>query len=138
MIRRILAAVDDSPAGLRAARDAIDLAVLAHASLRVVHVVAEAAETPPSTTGSPGASGQELLDYVLRFAEPVGVNAQSFLLHGYPGEQILRAAREWSADMIVIGRRDTGGAGEPYVGGETREVLEFSECPVLVVPRRLG
>ncbi len=55
-----------------------------------------------------------------------------------PGEQILRAVRAWPADIIVIGRRDTGGVGEPYVGSETREVLEFCECPVLVVPRRVA
>ena len=138
MIRHIVAAVDDSGAGLAAAKESFLIASLASAELRLVHVrpLHPSEEAPGS--GPADSSGQELLDYVLRMAEQAGVSAEVVLRHGYAGEQILLAAREWPADLIVIGRRDTGGAGEPYVGSETREVLEFSECPVLVVPRRVG
>lgn len=136
MIRRIVAAVDDSPAGLAAAKESFEIATLCKAELRLVHVEpVTPMEVAPGVERA-GSAGKELLDYVVRMAEQAGVAPDVALRHGYAGEQILLAAREWQADLIVIGRRDTGGAGEPYVGGETREVLEFCECPVLVVPRR--
>jgi nucleotide-binding universal stress UspA family protein len=135
MIRRILAAVDDSPGGLAAAKEAIDLATLVRAPLRMVHVLALEGDRSDDHASD---RGQELLDYLSRLAEPAGVDVETELRHGHPGEQILRAVRAWPADIVVIGRRDTGGVGEPYVGSETREVLEFCECPVLVVPRRVA
>ena len=46
----------------------------------------------------------------------------------------LEQSRTWPADLIVLGRSDRPGPGEPYVGAETRRVLEFADRPVLVVP----
>lgn len=139
MIERILAAVDDSPAGLAAALAAIDLAAVTHADLRFVHVSprTEASRGPTSSEES-RSPGEDLLSYVSGLARHAEVGHETELLHGDPGEEILRAAHRWSASVIVIGRRDTGRPGEGYVGGETRQVLEFCEQPVLVVPRRVS
>jgi hypothetical protein len=43
-------------------------------------------------------------------------------------------ARVWGADLIVLGRSNLPGPGQPYVGSHTRQVLEFAERPVPVVP----
>ena len=46
------------------------------------------------------------------------------------------STREWAADLLVVGHSDVGHLGRAYVGDVTRGVLEFSDTPVLVVPRR--
>ena len=52
-----------------------------------------------------------------------------------PAALLLDAARSWDADLLVLGRSDVGRVGPAYVGAVTRGVMEFSEAPVLVVPR---
>ena len=45
-------------------------------------------------------------------------------------------AQAWAADLTVMARSQRRHrAGDPYVGSETAHVLEFTEQPVLVVPR---
>jgi nucleotide-binding universal stress UspA family protein len=64
-----------------------------------------------------------------------GLAPETLLVSGTPGPVILRVAREWSADLVVVGRAGRAAQGEPYVGSQTRHVLEFSDRPVLVVPQ---
>jgi nucleotide-binding universal stress UspA family protein len=47
---------------------------------------------------------------------------------------VLAQAREWRADLVVLGRSREAGVGDPFIGGQTRLVLEFTDIPVLVVP----
>jgi nucleotide-binding universal stress UspA family protein len=55
------------------------------------------------------------------------------LLTGDVGPAVLDAARAWSADLVIVGRAGRRKSGEPYVGAQTRHVLESAEQPVLVV-----
>lgn len=130
---RILVAVDDSPAGLAAAAAAVEVAARSDAEVRFVHVLR------PSVPGGPepadGRASDALLRHVADLAVAGGVAAEAVRLVGEPARELLEAARSWSADLVVIGRSDVRAAGAPYVGKETREVLEFAEQPVLVVPR---
>lgn len=141
MIERILAAVDDSPAGLAAARTAVALARTCGASLRMVTVVADSEVTAAiSASGAPRsterrqASGRALLEHALALARHAGLDAQIVQRSGEPGHEILQQARAWPADLVVIGRSEHPGAGGPYIGPQTRIVLEFADQPVLVVP----
>jgi nucleotide-binding universal stress UspA family protein len=142
MIDRILLAVEDSPAGLRAARVAVELARARKARLRVVHVLVDgelrallhAAALRPSVTERRRTAAEGLLVQVSRLAIAEGVPTETCQLEGGVAEQILEQARRWHADLIVVGRSSAHGPGAPYVGGQTRHVLEFAEQPVLVVP----
>ena len=143
VFHRILVAVDDSPAALAAVHAAVDLAVVNGARLRFVHVISDGelvrglerlgrdGQLAATRTGA----ATSLLRHVSVEAERAGVQADTERLSGAPGALLLRAARSWDADLVVIGRSDLHGAGRSYVGAVTREVLEFSEAPVLVVPR---
>ena len=75
-----------------------------------------------------------VLDHVTRRAAQAGIEADTVSLAGQPARCILDEARTWVADLIVMGRSDLPGTGQPYVGGEVQHVLEFAEQPVLVVP----
>ena len=139
---RFLVAVDDSPAGLTAARTAVDLAARLGAAVLFVHVVADGAVT--SMSGGAGGNAQvaerrdlaasSLLHHVAGIAQRAGVAAETRRLEGEPAGRVLDEARAWRATVIVLGRSGRRGAGEPYMGRETRHVLEFAEQPVLVVP----
>ena len=62
------------------------------------------------------------------------MDAEPVERYGEPAQEILQEARRWPADLVVIGRGPEPGVGGPYVGRETRIVLEYAEQPVLVVP----
>lgn len=141
-MERVLAAVDDSPAGLAAARQAVELAATYGASLRLVHVLANS-DVASALAASGGirlserqaASSQALFRHLKALAREAGVEVETVELHGEPAQLILHQARTWPADLVVIGRGEHPGVGGPYVGRQTRMVLEFADQPVLVVPR---
>jgi len=144
VIERILLAVDDSPDSLAAARLAIELAGTLNARLRIIHVSAdhlldaavEAASGRPAVGVRRAQSAAAILTRVAGLAEAAGVAAETNLLAGDAGPTILDAVREWQADLVVVGKSARSATGEPYVGTQTRHILEFADQPVLVVPPR--
>jgi nucleotide-binding universal stress UspA family protein len=52
---------------------------------------------------------------------------------GDPGKAICTLAQDWSADLIVIGRRGMHGLGELLLGSVSSYVMHRSPCAVLVV-----
>jgi nucleotide-binding universal stress UspA family protein len=139
---RILLAVNDSPAGLAAARAAIHLAKQAAGQVRAVHVLSEPGPEPGMRRGSrrvqvedqrPGASAQ-VLEYVAGLADRAGVTLEALTVRGQPARSILDEASAWEADVIVLGRSGIRHVGQPFVGSQVLHVLEFAEVPVVVVP----
>jgi len=144
MIKRILLAVNDSPPGLDAARVAVQLATDLGASLRAVTVVADgtvadqlaavlnhaAAHAVASRRIS---AAHAVLRHVARLAADAAVPCETVELDGEVAAGILEQARSWPADLVVLGRSDLPGPGQPYIGSHTGHVIEFAEQPVLVV-----
>lgn len=62
-------------------------------------------------------------------------NAVSSLhvVDGYPVQVILEKAKEFSADLIVMGEHGHSGVEEAFMGSTTRKVLHNASQPVLVV-----
>jgi len=52
---------------------------------------------------------------------------------GDPATMIVAAAREASADLIVIGRRGLGGVGSALLGSVSLKVGHLAECACLTV-----
>lgn len=122
-VRRILVAVDDSPPALAAADAAVELARSEGAELRFV------------TVREPGRDPSSALRYVTGRARSAGLDpSETAIDGGQPFEILLREAKAWAADLIVIGRSDKRPPGTPYVGSQTEHLLEFATVPVLVVP----
>lgn len=124
MIRVMLVAVDDTAAALAGARLAVQLAAPLHAEVHAVAVVPAAPADVPSG----------VLDYVRKLAEEAGVPVHTAERVGPAAPRILTEARSVGADVIVLGRSGRSGLGQPYIGSQTREVLEFADVPVIVVP----
>jgi nucleotide-binding universal stress UspA family protein len=66
---------------------------------------------------------------------PACENAVSAIhvIEGYPDQVILNIAKDYSADLIVMGAHTHSRVGEFIVGSTTRKVMHGSTRPVLVV-----
>jgi len=53
---------------------------------------------------------------------------------GHPAHEIVAEAREWGADLLVLGTRARKGAERVLLGSVAEEVLPEAPCDVLVVP----
>ncbi|HEY7223091.1 MAG TPA: universal stress protein [Micromonosporaceae bacterium] len=132
MISTIIVAIDDTPAALAGARLAVDLAGPLHATVHAVAVVpAEMAVPRPDAARA----ARSVLSYVEGLAKAAGVTVETVVRHGDAAPCILAEARAIGADVVVLGRSGRTGPGQPYIGSQTREVLEFAEVPVIVVPQ---
>ncbi len=145
-VERVLIAVDDSIESLEAARTGGRIAAGWGSMVRVINVIADgpidAAIDEASGPGSRTRRRQEaqrLLDHVVNEVRSSGVSAErvdAVMRDGQPFRRILEEAHAWAADLIVMTVSDRTGLRSAYVGSETEHVLEFTECPVLVVPAR--
>ena len=143
-IRRILLCVDASPTALEALRVAVDLAADRHATLRAIYVVQDSVVAEAIDAASRGhlapaderlaSAGSGVLAHVSTVARSRHVDAETTLCRGVPFEEIVREAREWNPDLVVIGRPRRRGPGPTVLGTVTAHLLEFAEWPVLVVP----
>ncbi|HEX6460223.1 MAG TPA: universal stress protein [Thermoleophilaceae bacterium] len=138
MYRNLLVAIDGSKESNLALDAAIDLALGSNARLTLLHVCTPA---PASlrTTAAGAATAAELPEYhekVLHEAiekVPKNLPITTLLLEGNVARTIVKAAREYDHDLIVIGSRGRGRASAALLGSVSHEVLHEAPVPVLVV-----
>lgn len=160
MFHKILAAVDTSKVNKHVLDRAIDLAKLTDGQLNVLHVLSPEEEGCPDTTGylrtyssSPKAFDQaeahsqklweefsqkcmNMVQSCTDKAKAAGVNAECCQIPGSPGRTVCEVARNWQADLIVIGRRGhLSKVEEVLLGSVSNYVLHHAPCDILVVPR---
>ena len=136
--KRILVAIDDGDPALLAADAAITLARQLEASLAFVTVIPTAL-MPPNELGfvelrlteQLHARAQSLLRLVRQRAG--NTPSDEILRTGVVAEEISAAAREWDADLIVIGNHNRPLLERLLLGNTTNGVLHAAPCPVLVV-----
>ena len=145
-IRKILHATDFSKASARALQEAIKLAKDNGAQLLIVHVI----EPTPYVAGGEFAGAEiytQLDEMATRNAESsmrkligrlkkLKVRAESLLLRGLSHEQIVKAAKNKKADMIVIGTHGRTGLSKLFMGSVAGKVVSLASCPVLTVRGR--
>lgn len=149
MFGRILIAVADDEIADQVIHTAVSLAGALDAKLALVHVVdlavaGAAAAAPLEMGGGPIAtqeiveeqehSGRLFLDRIA--AQFPGGAVETLLREGAPANDIVAAAQEWQADLIVVGTHGRGGLGRLVLGSVAEAVLREAHCPVLVV--RMG
>jgi nucleotide-binding universal stress UspA family protein len=55
---------------------------------------------------------------------------------GSPADQIIEAAQEWNANLIVVGHRGLSGIASLFMGSVAHKVATYAPCSVLVVKRK--
>ena len=137
--QRILIAVDKGPVAAHAIEVALDLAAALKAQTAVIHVA-----TPPVPYRiDAGIPKNELIELAreeglallaqMRENPAMPVFAREFLEGGDPATEIVRAAQEWPADIIVMGSHGREGISRALLGSVAESVVRHAPCPVLVV-----
>jgi len=144
MYERILVAVDGSPTSLRGLDEALKVAKAMHARLKIVHVVNEliiAAEYVPSVYYEPVMislrdCGAKVLEQAVAIARRADVPCEPSLvetLGGRAADEIVKQAKTWPADLIVLGTHGRRGLKRLVLGSDAELVLRQSPVPVLMV-----
>lgn len=61
-----------------------------------------------------------------------GVTAQSMIREGHPADEIVRAADEIEADLVVVGSRGLTGSMMFLLGSVSQKVVKYARCSVLL------
>jgi nucleotide-binding universal stress UspA family protein len=140
--RRILIAVEKGPIATHAVDIGLELASTLKAETALIHV-AEPPVSYGSDTGIPPAEltalareeGQRLLTGI-RERQRLPSSTLEFLEGGNPVVEILKAAKAWPADLIVVGSHGRSGLDRVLLGSVAEAVVRQAPCPVLVVRAR--
>ncbi len=146
---KILLAVDDSPYSAEAVREVIERTWPPSAIVRVISAIEDI--PPPTADWWNDASGQleranlELKEGVeqlsARVAESLadtGLKAETTIRHGDPRSVIVEEAKEWGADLIVVGSHGYTGIKRLLLGSIAQSVVAHAPCSVEVVRIKPG
>ena len=145
--KRILVPVDGSTTSNKGMMAAIKLAQSSRARLLLLHVVEEyAAFSSPEIALDIGPlldamrrAGRKTLASVERRARRAGARVETALVENFGArvaDTIVRQAKRWRADLIVIGTHGRRGLQRALVGSDAELVVRYSPVPVLLVPAR--
>jgi nucleotide-binding universal stress UspA family protein len=137
--QRVLVAVDGSEFAVHALEVASGLATALSAQIGLVYVID--VKLVSSETGVPAdqqrailrAEGQGLLDTAAA-AIPAHPHPWKFLREGTPWKEIVQSAREWPADLVVMGTHGRTGVTRLLFGSTAEGVARHASGPVVVVP----
>lgn len=79
---------------------------------------------------------QESKDWLQTYTEQataMGIPTESKCEVGHPGALIRDLAKDWNADLIVMGRRGLSGLQEVFLGSVSNYILHHAPCSVLIV-----
>lgn len=142
MYERILVPVDGSATSTRGLDEAIKLAKLTGASLRLVHVVDQLTfgtgfETyTGDVAGMLREAGEQILGDAKARVEASGIAATTFLCETFGTrvcDLVVDQAKRGEADLIVIGSHGRRGMGRLMLGSDAEQIVRMAPVPVLVV-----
>jgi nucleotide-binding universal stress UspA family protein len=133
MPNRIVLATDGSDGAAAAAQFLASLPLASGTEVQVVCVVDPFIE---SLLESVKSGAKHRARHLVRSAEEAvkrtGVKVSGALRTGDADHQILLAAQEFQADLIVLGSRSLGGLEGLLLGSVARNVAKHATCPVLI------
>ena len=143
-VSKIVVAYDGSDHSRRATELAVSVALKFNAELFLVHVLEErkvpndfkkyAKFEDVSPVDYFDLVNKQLLEPAANRAKAVGVRKVKVVsLRGDPANQILKAARDHDADLIVLGNRGLGKFSRTFLGSVSAKVLQYADCPCVTV-----
>lgn len=139
-IRRILVPVDFTESVPLLVHYAMEIVRGRGASVRLFHAVeTPAAATIPAADAVANvrfsvdlqAAAQDRLREIAAGIRGLTVDVKAVV--GPPAAEILREAREWGADVVVVATHGRRGLPRMFLGSVAEEVVRGSPCPVLAV-----
>ena len=150
MYQRILVPTDGSPTSSRGLDEAIRLARLTGARVRLLHMIdvllfATGFETSAVYMGEVvpfmRQAGEAILQEGKARVESAGVKADTFLVDSIANrlcEAVNEQVATWGADLIVIGTHGRRGAGRLLLGSDAEQIVRTALVPVLLVRAEKG
>jgi nucleotide-binding universal stress UspA family protein len=157
MFDRMLVAIDMSEMGKKVFDSALSIAEKHQGRLLLLHVLSAEEDNsplpiPPNLTELYPAVGNDLtletwrqqweeferqglevLRSHQKEAANAGVSAEFQQISGSPSRIICQVAREWQANLIIIGHRGRSGLSEMLLGSVSNYVMHHAPCSVLMV-----
>jgi nucleotide-binding universal stress UspA family protein len=155
MFKKILVALDHSEISHSVFEEALNLAKISGANLMLAHVLSSLAEDYPAPIYPIGSiyptlydqslrayaqqaeqaeqQGENLLRSLATKATQAGVPTEFTQNLGNAGATLCHLAKNWGADLIMLGRRGHKGLSEFLLGSVSNYVLHHASCSVLVV-----
>lgn len=136
VFERIVLAVDGVDAAHGAVAAAVDLAGKSDGEIFVVHVHDLGLVSRETVDLEMHDEAVLLVDALVEVVHKHGVRARGELRAARSVEvakEILKAAREFSADTIVLGSRGLGAYAGLLMGSVAYRVIQHADCPVVVV-----
>ena len=145
MYTHILVPVDGSPTSDRGLEEAVKLARLTGARLRLMHMVdqlvysagmegfgAMTADLIPLLREG----GETVLKTAKARVEASGVPVETALFDSFAGrvcDSVVAEATNWHADLIVLGTHGRRGVGRVFLGSDAEQIVRLATTPVLLV-----
>jgi nucleotide-binding universal stress UspA family protein len=146
MYQRILVPVDGSATSIRGLDEAIRIASARNARLRLLNVIDDTLLVPAAYANPVGdlgdvidslaASGRSALELGTKRAAKRGVQVEQAQVRAglrAVSDVILREARKWRADLLVMGTHGRRGVKRLVLGSDAERVLREALVPVLLV-----
>ncbi|MBX3621996.1 MAG: universal stress protein [Rhizobacter sp.] len=145
MYQHILVPVDGSPTATKGLDEALRLAKLTGAELRLLYVVDELmfvtsiqeyAAYTADLARALKEGGADILAKALATAQAAGVKADTQLVDSFNGrvaDVIIEQAAGWPADLIVLGTHGRRGLRRLALGSDAEQVVRNATVPVLLV-----
>lgn len=139
--QRILIAVDNSPHSINAAKKGFELAIALKASVGVVYIIDIMKEPVIPETGRVSvmiqnqsqATANKVIDKLIK-SYPQAGEVIRFTSEGFPKKEIVMIAKDWDADLIVMGTHGRTGLSYLILGSVSEYVIKHTNIPVMVVP----
>lgn len=80
--------------------------------------------------------GQELVQQAERTLSKAGFKTQTAVEEGYPSSKIIGQAKQWEADLIVMGSHGRKGLDRFLMGSVAQTVSRHAPCSVEIVRMR--
>lgn len=146
MFKTILIATDGSKHSENAAGKGLEIAKLTGGKATVLYVADSGRHILPvdvsyniaddvlgSVRRSVREDGETAVGRVLKLAKDAGVPMESKVVEGNPANEIIKAAEEGRAELIVMGGIGKTGLDKFLLGSVAEKVVRSSKIPVLVV-----
>jgi nucleotide-binding universal stress UspA family protein len=143
MYGKILVPIDGSETSAMGLNEAIRLAKNQGARIRLVHVVNELLVVLPDAYINIGGvvdelrrAGKSVLDTSESTVRSAGVEVDTTLIEAMgnqAGDQIIRQAKEWGADLIVCGTHGRRGIRRIVMGSDAEYIVRHTPVPILLI-----
>jgi len=138
-IKKILVPVDLSETSLNALDAAVRIAKKHNAMIRVLNIK-EHSFYPEENGRLYNDFKKNGTDVLIALTNTVGhaedLDCEFIHKEGHITESIIKFSRAEGCDLVVMGTHGASGYREGFIGSKTYDVIRFSRCPVLTIPKR--